>query len=898
MASLSSYYPQPVIAGTTAGTYAEGDDSRISQLGAGSEVTSTGSTTARSLANRFADIVNVRDFGAVGDGVVNDGPAIRSAASEALTSGKPLYFPSGKYLISTDTLGNALVQSGLGYGVSFVNSSTTTPLKLKIIGHNAEIISPITGSIPSNTFIAFYVRGWFDSVHIEGLKFICSTPTPLTNGTSSRRFAVLFDPHIKTYPQDENVDIQLKTIPTNVKVLNCLFKDWTQGINVWHAKNINISNNYFSYTYGQLSGSGPSEEWTVGIGCRSIQGGLIVNNNFWNGWESENDDGYPAGYTDKRCADGLILCSGFLPVGSGRAIISNNHIQNFQREGILLNWTTLYPDGSYETNVGVNEEKTTHIISNNYINGRVPNFVNGTTNWGIVTNTPHVIINGNNIELANSGILAAINKGGQPFVSDRERRNPPASHGVIINNNNIQLNGGAFGVLSNVVCRGISVGGDNVLVFGNQIKGWNLYSSNDSWDGNYNDSYGTSYDVNLAAFIEVQGSQTGVIDPLKKYPNVYIKNNLIKAYSHALNSFSCAFNVSAGDKYVLFEDNIVHGCSFGFFGSISATYTRAISKNNTISYTKSLVAHNKPDNSGSFVQLIKHVHTFYPTSTGWHQLRMGQNRHGGCANMKIWTSADGRYADYTVTAKNRMAVSALLNYSKSTTQDFNMSAQSVICDSDAPITKIHAEYGSNNLLLFLHVDQVLTRVPLLFSSGSAAGYVDVVDGVIQGPTATITNGGSGYSIAPDVYIDQAKYDIFGSGAQLTANLVSGSVDSVTVVNGGSNYAAPIYLEWDSFDTDTQQGFYVYDIRKAASPLPTPTASGREIALSNGIKSVRMSANSTALSGVGQPIVDTSAPSTTPEFIGQQYIDTDTGIAYLAAGTSSSSDWKAISFWEP
>ena len=29
MAFLSSFYPQPVVAGTTAGTYAEGNDSRI-----------------------------------------------------------------------------------------------------------------------------------------------------------------------------------------------------------------------------------------------------------------------------------------------------------------------------------------------------------------------------------------------------------------------------------------------------------------------------------------------------------------------------------------------------------------------------------------------------------------------------------------------------------------------------------------------------------------------------------------------------------------------------------------------------------------------------------------------------------------------------------------------------
>jgi hypothetical protein len=70
----------------------------------GDFVTATGSTTARTLAARAADVVNVRDFGAVGDGVADDSGALKAAinyVNAAYAVGKPnsLYVPAGIYLI-------------------------------------------------------------------------------------------------------------------------------------------------------------------------------------------------------------------------------------------------------------------------------------------------------------------------------------------------------------------------------------------------------------------------------------------------------------------------------------------------------------------------------------------------------------------------------------------------------------------------------------------------------------------------------------------------------------------------------------------------------------------------------------------------------------------------------
>lgn len=63
-------------------------------------VVAEGTTKPRMLKDRFADVVNVKDFGAVGDGVTDDTEAIQAALSAA---SKAVFFPAGTY-ITTKTL--------------------------------------------------------------------------------------------------------------------------------------------------------------------------------------------------------------------------------------------------------------------------------------------------------------------------------------------------------------------------------------------------------------------------------------------------------------------------------------------------------------------------------------------------------------------------------------------------------------------------------------------------------------------------------------------------------------------------------------------------------------------------------------------------------------------------
>jgi polygalacturonase len=58
--------------------------------------------TARTLPDRLADIKNVRDFDAVGDGVTDDWSAIMAAMNwrAGNTTSGTVYFPPGTYYVS------------------------------------------------------------------------------------------------------------------------------------------------------------------------------------------------------------------------------------------------------------------------------------------------------------------------------------------------------------------------------------------------------------------------------------------------------------------------------------------------------------------------------------------------------------------------------------------------------------------------------------------------------------------------------------------------------------------------------------------------------------------------------------------------------------------------------
>jgi hypothetical protein len=98
----------------------------------------TGSTATRTLANRFADVINVKDFGAIGNGVANDTAAIQAAIDYAASQsrGGCVYYPSGRYLITSAILVKTPFVNQRGDGIFSSIIITNTDINTMIIGSN------------------------------------------------------------------------------------------------------------------------------------------------------------------------------------------------------------------------------------------------------------------------------------------------------------------------------------------------------------------------------------------------------------------------------------------------------------------------------------------------------------------------------------------------------------------------------------------------------------------------------------------------------------------------------------------------------------------------------------------------------------------------------------------
>lgn len=190
-------------------------------------VKATGTTTSRALKDRFADIINVKDFGAKGDGVTDDTAALQAALDEQAITGAKIFVPAGQYNVQNLTYKSKLEIFGDG------NPTST----IVFTGTSGALLSADTGVNPFGS-------------NISDISFSGSLGTCFVGRTDGSNRGITFE---NVYINGFTVGIQLSDAFNNAirdcKISGCgkgiLYKSITWGATESVTGDI-IENCYFS----------------------------------------------------------------------------------------------------------------------------------------------------------------------------------------------------------------------------------------------------------------------------------------------------------------------------------------------------------------------------------------------------------------------------------------------------------------------------------------------------------------------------------------------------------------------------------------------------------------------------------------------------------------------------
>ena len=271
-----------------------------------------GTSTSRSLATRGADVINVKDFGAVGDGVADDAPAIRAAFNFAATKlDSTVYFPQGKYALKTFFDGSSTWVSQTYGGRPLIGpndyssyNTGTTVRKLKILGDRATLTS---GLFPNNQLSYFWqdpavvpsnpnnygpsILSWFSFIgnwqlEFDGLELISTfggagERTP-SNAPANEYLYTGYGAIVAICGGGSLLFPDQTTTKASCKITNCKFVDFTHAVDPWLQTQFIFDNNNISVTYGYAS-TGHGGFPFVGINGHDAGTECIVTNNIYDG---------------------------------------------------------------------------------------------------------------------------------------------------------------------------------------------------------------------------------------------------------------------------------------------------------------------------------------------------------------------------------------------------------------------------------------------------------------------------------------------------------------------------------------------------------------------------------------------------------------------------------------
>lgn len=271
-------------------------------------------------------VINVKDFGATGDGATDDTTAIQAALTASPASGGTVFFPAGTYIISAALVpenNTQMVGEGKCASVLSVGSGHTISTSSANIGY-VHVTDANNLKIHNLKFLGF---GAYSGVAFTN---------PYGGGNSVG------------FTNDDNaIRVEFSTGVSNVEITGCEFTGIGLGIAILGntlGENITIRDNYFH---------------NLGKGAVRLYNcqGFDVSNNRISAVVGNLTDAADTNTAHSKFGDGILLCS------CRDGVCYGNYISNYVRGGILIE-PQAFPilTGSTHTNTTVdNLSSTTNI---------------------------------------------------------------------------------------------------------------------------------------------------------------------------------------------------------------------------------------------------------------------------------------------------------------------------------------------------------------------------------------------------------------------------------------------------------------------------------------------------------------------------------------------------------
>lgn len=274
--------------------------------------TSTGTTTPRAAQDRTAEVADVRDFGAMGDGSTNDTAAFTAAAA----TGNTIWVPPGTYMIAPITISQSMFGAAMGRSIlrRATGGSATADVLVTQNATSDAIMRDLT--LDGNNGCLYGI--WLPSGNTQqtGLRFERLEVTNVGNSSSTAS------------PLPNGIFVQLdQTRPSSKQAIvvadNYIHNVYGCGVSIGGIGCI-ISHNTIINT------------GSAGISCDILTDGVISDNTI-------NSPGQVALMT----ADGI---TGYGNLNL-RVLVSNNTVENSQDHGIHFGGNNIQIVGNKVYNV-------------------------------------------------------------------------------------------------------------------------------------------------------------------------------------------------------------------------------------------------------------------------------------------------------------------------------------------------------------------------------------------------------------------------------------------------------------------------------------------------------------------------------------------------------------------